>query len=79
MYSSNKQGLRRHSHGGKNNHLSSSHKQPSARNRGRAKGEATAAQQPPHQIKILKKRNLVDMIILNALCDLPFSQNQPLK
>jgi hypothetical protein len=54
-------------------------KQPSARKKGRDKGVAAAAQQPPRQIEIFKNTNLVDTMISNVLRDLPFSQNQPLK
>jgi hypothetical protein len=37
--------------------------QPSARNRGRAKGVAAAVRQPPHQIEIFKNTDLADTMI----------------
>jgi len=34
---------------------------------------------PPPNIEIKKKHNFVNMMISNVLCDLPFSQTQPMK
>jgi hypothetical protein len=35
---------------------------------------------PPFHCKSeFKKQDFVDMMIMNILCDLPFSQNEPLK
>ena len=37
------------------------------------------ASPPPPNIEIKKKRSFVDTMLTNVLCDLPFSQTQPLK
>ena len=34
---------------------------------------------PQQILKLKKKHNSVDMILSNVLCDLPFSQTQPMK
>jgi len=34
---------------------------------------------PPTNVEIKKKNSFVDMMLSNVLCDLPFSQTQPLK